>query len=602
MTLLAPLGLALALAAIVPILLHLLRRRSATTVAFPAVRFLEEAQRDRRQQTTLRQRVLLALRVLAILALALAAARPLGRPGGTGHAPTALAIVLDNSLRSTAAPGGMPVLEALVAEARTLIAATSPPDAVWLVLADGTVHVGAAAIDAALGQLVPFPGGGDLPQALGRAAALVTGSDRRARHIVVLSEGSASAFPRPADVEGVAVTLVVPPRPPAPNAALTALRSTPDRWAPWGTLEIAARTATPVDVRVVIGERTVARGTVTPDAPLTVRAQAPSAGWLAGRVELPPDELRGDDVRHFAVIGAAPPALRVDASAGPFAQQAVASLIAAGRVRSGDAVQVVAAPQLTGGAPALVVAPRSATELVAANRALAAARIPWRLGPPRPDSARVREGPLDGVRVRRAFTLTVDGDTTDTRILASVSGQPWIVAGIGYVLIGSALDGEATDLPLRAAFVPWLSEMTQTYLTRDGGPILGAAPGQTVALPLSIDEIIAPDGSTRPVTAATLMAPSVVGVHWLRQQGRVVAALVVDPEPEATDPAPLASAAAIATRSDGAVLRVARGDEALPRAFAVPAPQPIASALLLLLIAVLVLEGWLARPARPVNP
>jgi len=597
-TLLAPLWLALAAAALVPILLHFIRRRSGTTLAFPAVRFLQEAQRDRQRETTLRHLILLLLRVLAVLAIALLAARPLGSPGGTGHAPTALAVVLDNSLRSSAAPAGVPLVDRLAAETTRLLADATADDQVWLVLADGTVHAGLATVRAALESVAPLQGGGDLPAAITRAGALVAGSGRAARHIVVVSDGSAAAFPAPGDADGAPVTLLTPPLPAAPNAALTGVRTSADRWSPWGSLQIEARSTTPRDVRVVLGERTIARGTITPAEVLTLRAQAGGSGWLAGRVELPPDDLRGDDVRHFAVLGADPPAIRVDASAGPFAANAVETLVAAGRARRGDAVHLVAADLLRPGGAALVVAPEAPSRIGAANRALGAAGIPWRFGPPRLDSARVREGVLDGVEVRTRYTLERDDASADAMVIAAVDGTPWIVAGAGYVLVASPLDGRATDLPTRAAFVPWLGAVTQSYLVTDGGPILAAAPGAVVALPRPVDELLAPDGGSRPVTGLSLTAPSAVGVYWLRSQGRTVAGLVVDAEADATDPTPLTQADAIATRAAGAVQQVSAAAAAAARTFATPAPQPLASALFLVLLVLLVLEGWMARPSR----
>ena len=80
------------------------------------------------------------LRILAVLFVALAAARPVGRLVGAGHAPTALAIVLDNSLehvddrrRRTA------VSSSPRCGARARLVAATPSDRLWLVTADGRV-------------------------------------------------------------------------------------------------------------------------------------------------------------------------------------------------------------------------------------------------------------------------------------------------------------------------------------------------------------------------------------------------------------------------------------------------------------------------------
>src|SRR5215210_188533 len=101
MELLAPWYAALAAATAVPLLLHLLRRRIGTRVEFPAVRYLERAEQENSARLRLRNWLLMALRVLAVILIALAAARPAANVGGAGHAPAAIALVLDNSLSTS---------------------------------------------------------------------------------------------------------------------------------------------------------------------------------------------------------------------------------------------------------------------------------------------------------------------------------------------------------------------------------------------------------------------------------------------------------------------------------------------------------------------
>ena len=118
---LAPAFLALAVLAGVPLLVHLLRRRIGRTVEFPAVRYLARMEQEHSRELKLRHRLLLFLRVLAVVALALAAARPMARLAGLGHAPVALALVVDNSMSSGAVRDGQAVIDGLRADARALI-------------------------------------------------------------------------------------------------------------------------------------------------------------------------------------------------------------------------------------------------------------------------------------------------------------------------------------------------------------------------------------------------------------------------------------------------------------------------------------------------
>src|SRR5919201_5721603 len=98
MEFLSPAWLAAAVAVAVPLLIHLMRRRIGTRVDFPAVRYLVRAEREHSRKLRLRNFLLMLLRVAAVLAITLAAARPVLRARGSGHAPTALALVLDHSL------------------------------------------------------------------------------------------------------------------------------------------------------------------------------------------------------------------------------------------------------------------------------------------------------------------------------------------------------------------------------------------------------------------------------------------------------------------------------------------------------------------------
>src|SRR5438477_11358283 len=98
MTLLSPVFLFLGLAAAVPLLIHLLRRRIGTRIDFPAVRYLLRAEQENRRTLRLRNLLLMLLRVATVILLSIAAARPIGRMIGVGHAPAAIAIVIDNTM------------------------------------------------------------------------------------------------------------------------------------------------------------------------------------------------------------------------------------------------------------------------------------------------------------------------------------------------------------------------------------------------------------------------------------------------------------------------------------------------------------------------
>ena len=79
-----------ALAALLPLLIHLISRRRVATIDFSSLRFLKELERKRIRRVRLRQILLLIVRSLIILAAALSLARPTlkGSFGGGAHAKT----------------------------------------------------------------------------------------------------------------------------------------------------------------------------------------------------------------------------------------------------------------------------------------------------------------------------------------------------------------------------------------------------------------------------------------------------------------------------------------------------------------------------------
>jgi hypothetical protein len=101
-TFLSPLFLAGALAAAVPILLHLLKREPETRLQFSAVKLLRGAPVEHSRKQYLRDLLLLALRVTALLLLALAFARPFFRSDAYSAASGITVVAIDTSLSMSA--------------------------------------------------------------------------------------------------------------------------------------------------------------------------------------------------------------------------------------------------------------------------------------------------------------------------------------------------------------------------------------------------------------------------------------------------------------------------------------------------------------------
>lgn len=536
MSFLAPLSLFLGAAALVPLLIHLMRRRIGLRVEFPAARYLARAEQEHSRTLRLRNLLLMLLRVLVVLLVAMAAARPVTRWVGGGHAPTALAIVLDNSLSTSVVQNGRPLLATLRGLAKDALRQASVTDRLWVVTADGHVRGGTpAALADEVDRVDALGGAGNLQLALARAAELVRSSGLDARQVAVLTDGQRTAWQHPADVGDAQVLVAVPPGSPPANRAVTMAEARPVRWTPRGTVVARILSRDSASYRFTLGGRVLARGSAAPDEEVVVGAAPPERGWIAGTVELEPDELPGDNTRHFAVWVGAAPGVAVSPAAGPFVNSAVDVLRGNERVATGADIAIASADELSA-LPALVLAPSDPVRLGAANRALERAGIPWRFGAQRRGETAVRPGPaaaavsLADVAVSARYDLVPQsGAVADT--LAVVGRDPWIVAGPRYVLVASPMLPDATSFPVRAAFIPWLAAVLGERLVGEPGQVIAAAPGTRIARPRWAESLEAPGGARTPM-GDSVDVPAQPGTYFLVHADRRAGALVVDPEPE----------------------------------------------------------------------
>jgi hypothetical protein len=600
MSFLAPLFLALGVAAGVPLLLHLMRRNIATRVDFPAARYLLRAEAEHSRSLRLRNLLLMLLRVLLILVLALAAARPFLPGLGVGHGPTAVAIVLDNSISTTAVVGGSAVFDRLRDATRQLIAASTAEDRLWLVTSDGRVRGGSRdALLAEVARVAPAEGAGDLSLALARAASAVQGSALPAKSIAVATDGQRTSWTAAVRV-AAPLALLVPSGSPPTNRAVLAATAEPARWTPRGSIVARVETRDSVGYRIILGDRTLSRGATGRGEPITLRASPPERGWQAGRVELEPDDFPADDARHFALWIGPPPAVAIDASAGSFAATAVSTLVADGRATPGGTIRVASADAASA-LPALVTPPADQVRLGAANRELERLGIPWRFGALQRNPVVARGGRVDNVPVTERYQLVrtgvAPGDT-----LATAGGEPWVVAGPGYVLVASRLDPAATQLPVRAPFVPWLADMLAVRLAApagDAGAPIAALPGRPVRLPAGSETLESSAGSRRTITAELMDAPDERGVWFVLRGGRRVGAVVVNapPEESALDRWPVP---ALAARLGGMSAHSATTNAGwVGDTFAAGATRPAGMPLLVVALVLLAAEALAVRTSRP---
>jgi len=569
-----PLFLLAGAAVAVPLFLHLLQRHEGRRVAFPALRYLERTEREHARRIRLRQLLLLTLRVAAVLAVVGAGAGLFLRGKGSSHAPTALALVLDNSVSSSLVEGDRRVLDRLKDLALATLADATDADRIWVILAGApwlpATPVGPGDALRAVEEAQASAGAGDLSQALVRAAALVSGAGLEAREIHLLSDLQATAFdPRVrAPAKDVPVAVWAPEREVPPNRALTALLVGGGLAPLEGQRSEVTVTAAPLSgpglsaatpVRVVVDGRV--RSAADLPAGMSVALALPPAapGWTLGYAEADRDALSADDRRYFAFRARPAPRVAVSGEVGVFLQEGVAVLEAGARLRgaapgqadllislAGESLEEVAASGAV-----LVVPPGEPALLPALNRRLLASGIPWRFegmqggGEAGLDGTGTPE-PLQGVRVRRWYRLALAMDPPfPTRTLAMAAGEPWAVEGTDptgrrYLLLASPMDAESTSLPLSSAMVRLVDWAAVTWAAAGSGPLERMA-GMPISAPRDADAVRLPSGVETPLDGTRMVrATGEAGIYTFLAGDSAVAHQAVNPPPAESDLAPLA--------------------------------------------------------------
>lgn len=642
MTFLNPLFLLAGGALLVPLVLHLFHRRQGRRMVFPALRYLLRTEREHARRIRLRQLLLLLIRMLAVLLLVLSGARLALAGRGAQHPPTALAIVLDNSLSAARVVGDERVLDILKARAREVLAMAGPEDRVWILAAAEPWLVfppmGPNEALERLESVEPTDGAGDLPRVLERARGVVSAAEPAAREIHLLSDLQASAFdPAPgggtrSGVYGegaLADVPIVAYRPPPADSANHFLRGV----VVGGGLpplagqrtEVAVELAIdgPPDgpapslpVRVVTGDRVQSTGTAGPGDVLVLPAGPFPRGAVEGWVETDPDALAADDRRYFAFAVRPPVPVERRGGEALFIDEALAVLESAGRIEVGTAADAPVLVTVAGeglstarNRSAVVVPPSDATRLPSLNRRLAEANIPWRYGPP----AGVGESvvtdvrapvDLEGLAVRQRYGLSPADDAPPVgEILARTGdGSAFIVSGReaerSWLLLAAPADPEWTDLPVSAGMVPLL-EWGVSRWVEGGGSDVSLLAGEPIATPAGATHVEDPAGTRHPVDPSRIFRRTAsAGLYRLLAGDSVISTVAANPPPRESDLRPV---------SDGDLRELLGGDVSVAHAPAEWRRSVFRSRrghepwrwLLLGALGLLVLESGLAAAGRP---
>ena len=549
----------------VPIFLHLFHRRESKTFTFPAIRYLLRTERDHARQIRTQQLLLLLLRVAIVVVLVLLGARIHFPGAGGSHDPTALALVLDNSLSTTIIEDGRRRFDALKTMARQSAGAATHDDVIWVVRAgtpwEPAVPGNAARAMAAIDATEPGHGHGDLTRAVERARSLVGQSTLPNGEVHVFTDLQASAFPEPPATEGdIPVVVFGAPARERRNLAVARV-SFGDGLPPLaGRRTEAAVTIAggepgdTVGVRLYIGGQV--RAAAAAPAGTTVRLPAGPfpPGRVEGYAEIDPDPLTADDRHHFSFMVRDPTPVALLGPAPFFLTEALAVLAESGRISLGGTARAATLISMGGEGlarrgltqSAFVIPLADPALLPALNRRLAGAGIPYRYGSAAAEGGRIASSELaldlGGLDVRRYFPIVATGPgiPTPAGAIATLStGDIWLVAAAPatgpYVLLASPLDGESTGLPISAAMIPFL-EWAIEHGSGAGTVPRSVTAGLNFRPPPAATTVQTPDGSQHPVDGdQPFPATTTAGLYRILADDSLLRTIPVNPPASETD-------------------------------------------------------------------
>ena len=513
-----PLFLFAGLAIGVPIFLHLFHRQKTRRLSFPALRYLERTEREHAREIRIRQLLLLLIRIMILLFLVGAGARLFIEGRGSSHPPTAVVLIVDNSMSSALVYGETRVLDELKEVAVTTLEASSAEAQFWVLRAGEpwlpSFPGGASEARAILEDMETTDARGDLAGSLERAAGILRTAPFEHREIHLISDLQASAFPARGESPAGDIPVVVwsSRENLVQNRAITRVSvggGLPPLEGDKTEITVYAlenpNDTTPLSIRLIVNEQIRGVTQVPPGSASATTLAANASGWIRGYVDADPDALRTDDRRYFAYRSRPAPRVATTGDIGLFAAEAISVLESADRLRSVSPREAevlitgmgVSLDVLPLGASVLVTPPADPTLLPGLNRRLANEGIPWRYSArPRTGSA-ILEGrdlpnPLENIRVEHWYALELSNDLeTPSRTLAEVSNDPWALQGTDlrgrpYLLVASALDVSSTSLPVSTGMVRFIDWVVNEWT--------GTGMGQTDYE--AGDELSAPRGAT----------------------------------------------------------------------------------------------------------
>lgn len=310
-----------AVAALIPLIIHLFSRRRVKIVDFSSLKHLKAMQRRQVRRLKIRQLLLLILRMLIILLLVLAFARPTLRSGSFGaHASVSAVIVVDNSASMNRYVSDGNLFDLAKDRARKIIDNFSESDQVALVTLDPTGGFeaptgfsSAATVARNLDRLESGNSSADMGAGLDQAARLLQDAASINKELYLITDRQRHSLPDSSILDGTEarVIMVELPIESSDNCGVTALDfggrlilpghdfelvatitnyGSRDRDDLIASLYLDGSRVAQTDVKVKAGSQAVAR----------FNRSVSRTGFHSGWVELSDDRLPGDNRRWFS--------------------------------------------------------------------------------------------------------------------------------------------------------------------------------------------------------------------------------------------------------------------------------------------------------------
>jgi len=512
---LSPLFLLGAMTAAIPIALHLLHREPEVRVRFAAVKLLRHAPVEDARRRRLREWLLLALRVAALVLVAFAFARPFFATSAAGGSGRVTVIALDTSL-SLSAPGQFARAKALAREA---IGRAPAGDLVGVLTFADAAHVAAtpstdrALAVAAVEAASPGFGATHYGVALGAASQMIEGGGGSSATIVVVTDLQASGWEAAGHVAVPATSRVqvADVGAPPPNLAVTGTRLQGNRVT--ATVRNDGARERDAHARLTVDGRAVSEAVASIGPHQSAEIELAGARGDTASVSVDDDSgVQGDNVRFLVLGNTGLPSVLIVTTNGDltrdafYLQQALLAAssdeasyqvdgvpgaqvgsqdaarlqrraavvlsstrgldargreMLAGYVRRGGGVLVTAGPDIDGDTVAEIlggaatIAPASARPAESMTRSLSPADVRH----PVFQAFGSRAATLGLATFRQVVPIA--GQNCQT-VAQFTTGEPALIdCGVGggrALVFASDLDNRGNDFPLHGTFVPFLHE------------------------------------------------------------------------------------------------------------------------------------------------